>query len=111
MKMKHVSEARPVENPPHIFRKTLAYNAEAMLCSFELKKGARIPLHNHRATQIGYVISGHVQFLGEDPKDSFEVCSGDSYVFDTYKKHGAIALEDTCFIEVFSPARDEYKDF
>jgi quercetin dioxygenase-like cupin family protein len=94
-----------------VFRKTLAYNEEAMLCSFELKKGARIPLHNHRATQIGYVVSGHVQFLVEDAKDNFEAATGDSYVFDAYKTHGAIALEDTFYVEVFAPTRDEYKDF
>lgn len=110
MKMKNINVANAVENPPLVFRKTLAWNAEAMLCSFALKKGARIPLHNHRATQIGYVLSGHVQFLGETAEDTFEVSEGDSYVFDSFKTHGAIALEDTCFIEVFSPARDEYKD-
>ncbi len=111
MKMKHISEAGPVENPAQIFRKTLAYNDEAMLCSFELKKGARIPLHHHRATQIGYVVSGHVRFLAENEADNFEASTGDSYVFNAHEMHGTIALEDTFYIEVFAPARDEYKDF
>ena len=111
MKMKSANEARAVENPPQVFRKTLAYNQEAMLCRFDLKKGARIPLHNHKAVQIGYVISGYVCFLAENENENFEVTAGDSYVFDAYRKHGAIALQDTTFIEVFSPSRDEYKDF
>ncbi|MFA6817033.1 MAG: cupin domain-containing protein [Lentisphaeria bacterium] len=111
MKMKNLNEGKAIENPPCVFRKTLAYNDEAMLCSFELKKGARIPLHNHRATQIGYVISGKVQFTSEDDKTNFEASTGDSYVFDAYKTHGAIALEDTFYIEFFTPSRNEYKDF
>ncbi|GAI63798.1 unnamed protein product, partial [marine sediment metagenome] len=33
----------------------------------------------------------------------------DSYVFDSNEKHGAIILEDTDVIDVFSPAREDYK--
>ncbi len=41
-----------------IARRTLAFNDEAMLCHFNMGKGATIPLHNHRASQVGYVVSG-----------------------------------------------------
>ena len=111
MKMKSVREGKPVENPPGIIRKTLAYDDEAMLCHFGLAKGAKIPLHEHRAVQIGYVIRGRVRFLAENPADEFEGGPGDSYVFSAHVKHGTIALEDGEYIEVFAPSRDEYKDF
>ena len=111
MKMKNIKDAKGVENPPGVTRKTLSYNAEAMLCTFALKKGAKIPLHNHRATQIGYIIKGKARFLAEDPADEFQGCTGDSYVFGPHVKHGTVALEDTDYVEVFTPARDEYKDF
>ena len=68
-KMKNVDEGKPVENPPGVIRKTLSYNNEAMLCHFLLHKGAKIPLHNHRATQIGYIVKG------KGRKESFESCS------------------------------------
>ena len=110
-KMKNIDEGKPVENPPGIVRKTLSYNDEAMLCSFMLQKGAQIPLHNHRATQIGYIVRGKVRFLAADEKDEFEAGTGDSYVFDPHAEHGTIALEETEYIEVFSPSRDEFKDF
>ena len=109
MKKKNVQEGTPVENPPGIIRKTLAYDDEAMLCHFDLHKGARIPLHSHRAAQIGYVIKGRVRFLAERPEDGFEVGPGDSYVFSADVKHGADVLEDSEFIEFFTPSRDEYK--
>ena len=111
MKMKNANEVDGVENPPGILRKTLAYNHEAMLCHFKLDKGSQIPLHSHRASQIGYVVKGKVRFRAEKPEDEFEVAAGDSYVFSEHVKHGADILEDSELIEVFSPMREEYKDF
>ena len=111
MKTKSVSEAKPIENPPGVVRKTLSYNDEAMLCHFTLEKSAHIPLHNHRATQIGFIVSGRARFLAEDPADEFEGGPGQSYVFSRFVKHGTVALQPTEYIEVFAPVRDEYKDF
>ena len=111
MKMKNVATGQPVENPEGVTRKTLSYNDEAMLCHFILKKGSEIPLHDHRASQIGYVVSGKCRFLAGKPEDEFEAGTGDSYVFGPFVKHGTVALEDTEYVEVFTPSRDEYKDF
>jgi quercetin dioxygenase-like cupin family protein len=97
----------PVEKPENIFRRTLAYNNEVMLCHFEMKKGANIPLHNHEHVQIGYVIKGALRFITE--KGDMPVKMGDSYVFNSYEKHGAEVLENSEVIEVFAPCRDEYK--
>lgn len=111
MKMKSLDTGEPKENPEGVTRRTLSYNDEAMLCHFRIKKGAQIPLHNHRATQIGYVVSGRATFLAEEPASEFEAGTGESYVFDAFVKHGTVALEDTEYVEVFVPPRDEYKDF
>ncbi|TFG00428.1 MAG: cupin domain-containing protein [Promethearchaeota archaeon] len=90
-----------------IYRKTLAYNDETMLCFFRLEKDAIIPLHYHKATQIGYLIKGKIKFILDN--NEFIAQPGDSYVFDSNEKHGAEILEDSEVIEVFSPAREEYK--
>lgn len=111
MKMLNLSQAEPIENPPGVVRRTMAYNEEAMLCHFRLDKGARIPLHSHRASQIGYIIRGRARFLAEKSEDEFEVDAGDSYVFGPHVKHGTVALENGEYVEVFVPAREEYKDF
>ena len=111
MKRINVNQAKSVENPPGVARKTITYNGEVMLCHFVLRKGAQIPLHEHRATQAGYLMKGKVRFLMEKPNGSFEAGQGDSYVFDPFTKHGCIALEDSEYVEAFTPARDEYKDF
>ena len=111
MKQKSVETATPIENPEKVVRRTLAYNDEIMLCHFQLEEGARIPLHNHPAVQTGYIISGRMQFIGKADSDTFEVGPGDAYAFESEKHHGGVALEDSVFVEVFAPSRDEYKDF
>ncbi|MBA7659980.1 hypothetical protein ES703_67979 [subsurface metagenome] len=90
-----------------IYRKTLAYNKNMMLCHFNLIKGSQIPLHSHKEHQIGYVLKGKLKFITENGE--FIAKEGDSYVFDSNEKHGAIILEDTDVIDVFSPAREDYK--
>ena len=108
MKQKNLEDAKAVENPPGVVRKTLAYNKETMLCHFTLKKGAKIPLHNHPPVQIGYILSGHARFLGDN---EFEAKAGEAYCIESGVTHGTEALEDTVYVEVFSPSREEYEDF
>ena len=91
-----------------VYRKTMAYNDSVMLCYFDLEKNAEIPLHDHEAHQIGYVVSGKIQFITETRGD-FLAQEGDSYVFDSREKHGARVLETAEVIEVFCPTRNEYK--
>lgn len=108
MQGKSLNETDGVENPPGIVRRTLAHNEQVMLCHFELKKGSSIPLHHHRPSQIGYVLRGRVRFISDRHPAGFEVAAGDSYVFDPDEQHGAEALEDSAYVEVFSPSRPEY---
>ena len=105
---KNSSQAPAVEGPDGIFRRTLVHNDEVMLCHFELKQGARIPLHHHKPAQIGYVVSGRVRFTSGRHPEGFTVTTGDGYVFNPEEEHGAEALEDSVFVEVFSPSRPEY---
>jgi quercetin dioxygenase-like cupin family protein len=89
-----------------IYRKTLAYNDHLMLCYFMLHKGSEVPIHFHKEYQIGYVLKGKLKFITEN--GSFIVKEGDSYVFESYEKHGAIILEDSNLIDVFNPSREDY---
>ncbi len=99
----------PVELRPGIDRKTLVYDEHNMLCHFHLKKGAVLELHQHEAAQTGYVIRGKVEFFKEDGS-SFIVTDGSAYLFPSMEKHGSHVLEDTDFIEYFTPSRPEYVD-
>ena len=90
-----------------VYRKTLLYSKNLMLCHFTLEKNANIPLHTHKEHQIGYVIKGKLQFITEEGE--FIAKEGDSYIFDSNEKHGATVLEDSEVIDIFNPAREDYK--
>jgi len=105
----NLKDHKPVEMLPGIFRTTLTYNEQMMLCHFIMKKGATIPLHNHKAVQNGYVIKGKVRFFTKE-NDSIIVEAGSSYVFDSEEYHGSEVLEDSELIESFTPMRPEYID-
>jgi len=100
-------EGASVEMQPGIVRTTMAYNEQLMVCHFALTKGAVIPLHNHTASQSGFVLQGKVRLFLAD-ESSLIAARGDGYVFDPDEPHGAEALEDTELIECFSPLRPEY---
>lgn len=104
-----LSEQKTVEFIPGIFRTTMSYNDNCMLCHFRLTKGASIKLHHHTAVQNGYVINGKIRFFKEGGK-SFIVGNGDGYIFGSNEPHGSEVLEDTELVECFTPMRPEYAD-
>ena len=109
MKKNHLNKnsVNSVEALPGIYRKTLIYNEDMMLCHFILDKNSNVPLHSHKEHQIGYVIKGKLQFFTEN--EEFLAQKGESYVFKSNEKHGAKVLEDSEVIDVFNPPREDYK--
>jgi quercetin dioxygenase-like cupin family protein len=105
--LSRLDPARKVALRPGIDRVTMSYNDQNMLCYFYLKKGAVLELHTHEAVQNGFVIKGRVRFFKKDGS-GFEVSAGDGYIFDSNEPHGSEILEDSEFIECFSPMRPEY---
>ena len=103
----NVEALKQVEVFPGIFRKTMSYNAETMLCHFTMKKGAKVPPHNHAAVQVGYLMSGRVRFAFGDGTSAV-MKPGASYIFDSMETHSADVLEDSEVIECFTPMRPEY---
>jgi quercetin dioxygenase-like cupin family protein len=101
------SDTASVENPPGIFRTTIAYNDQVMLCHFFLRKGAKIPFHKHVASQNGYLIRGKLRMLWEDGRE-FMAEPGSGWCFASNVSHGAEVLEDSEAVECFAPARTEY---
>jgi quercetin dioxygenase-like cupin family protein len=104
-----VGDNPPVEIRPGIFRSTLVYNKENMLCHFHENAGARVDLHTHVPMQCGYVLSGKVKFFDAQGNERI-LGPGDGYLFQSNEPHGSVALEETDLIECFTPARPEYLD-
>jgi transaldolase len=104
-----VGDNPSVEIRPGIFRSTLVYNQDNMLCHFHENAGAPVDLHTHVAIQCGYVLHGKVKFFDAQGNERILV-PGDGYLFNSNEPHGSVALEETDLIECFSPARPEYLD-
>ena len=100
------ADAQPVEMLPGLIRRTLAWGEKALMCEFTAEEGVIIPMHSHPHEQVGYVISGRVEFTVED--ESYVARAGDSYAIPGHVEHAAHFLEPTVLVEVFSPVREEY---
>lgn len=103
----NISDAKSVEALPGLIRTTLAYTQDQMICHFTVKAGVKMPMHTHEAAQIGYIVSGKMIFEREGDT-SLPVSAGSGYCFYPNEPHRLVALEDTEFIEVFTPYREEY---
>jgi quercetin dioxygenase-like cupin family protein len=100
-------DTAPVEKPPGVFRTTMTYNEQNMLCHFVLRKDAQIPFHSHEAAQTGYLIRGRMRMKWEDGRE-FIAVPGSSWCFDSNVPHGADVLEESEAVECFAPARPDY---
>ena len=86
--------------------KTLVHGEKTLLAEFQMKKGNRLPQHEHPHEQTGYLIKGHIRlYIGES---AFEAEPGDSWCIPAHVEHGAEVLEDSIAVEVFSPVREDY---
>ncbi len=103
-----LEELSAVEGSRGIFRTTLAFDEQLMVCHFRMTRGAEVELHSHPATQAGYIISGRVRFRRGTEGGGFVAMPGTSYVFEAGESHGATVLEEALVIECFAPARPEY---
>jgi quercetin dioxygenase-like cupin family protein len=101
------SSANPVEMLPGVIRRTITDGERMMLCEIRMKKDAVVPLHTHPHEQTGYLVSGRCRFqIGDEIR---ELAAGDCWMVPGGAEHEATALEDSVFIDVFSPPREEYR--
>jgi quercetin dioxygenase-like cupin family protein len=90
-----------------ISRKIVTGDRE-MLAQIYLKKGALVPMHQHEAEQMTYILQGALRFLvgGEETT----VREGEVLLIPSNVPHQAEALDDTFELDVFSPIRQDWLD-
>ncbi len=80
-----------------------------MMSFVELEAGAIVPRHHHEHEQMGYIISGVLEFqIGAETK----TCrAGDSYLAPSNIPHEAKVADEgpAKVLDIFSPPREEYK--
>src|SRR6056297_3313942 len=95
------------EPRPGILFKTLTFGDHTHMLQFELSNGVELTEHTHPEAQIGYLISGKLEFLIDGQQYIAE--PGDSWCINGNVLHYAKALEDCEVIEVFHPQREDLK--
>ena len=85
------------------------YGERIMMSFADLEAGAIVPEHSHEHEQMGYVISGVLEFrIGDETK----VCrAGDSCLAPSNVLHGARVSDEgpAKILDIFSPPREDYK--
>lgn len=83
-------------------------HAQNMSIAFwEVEKGAQVPEHSHMHEQVMHVLEGTFEFTLDGATQIYN--PGDIVIIGPYKKHSGKALTPCKLMDVFSPAREEYK--
>jgi quercetin dioxygenase-like cupin family protein len=98
-----------VEVMPGIKIKTLNHGNSSLMAEFLLTKGALLSEHSHVHEQTGYLVKGRIRLIIDGTGRVME--PGDSWSIPSNVVHKAEIEEDAVAIEVFVPAREDYKKY
>lgn len=87
-------------------RKILNSDGALMMVEVTMEKRGVGKMHAHPHQQISYVVKGSIEFTIEDKKQV--VRPGDSVYIASGLNHGALALEDSVIVNVFTPIRKDF---
>ena len=87
-------------------RKILGYDSDLMMTVVEFKQGSIGYRHMHPHRQVTYVRSGSFEVQVGAEKHLLK--SGDCFFILPNLEHGVVALEDSCLVDVFTPAREDF---
>ncbi|WP_422348897.1 cupin domain-containing protein [Flagellimonas sp.] len=74
---------------------------------WEVEKDAVVPEHHHVHEQIMHVLEGEFEFTLDGRTQTY--LAGDVVVIPSNTPHGGKALTPCKLMDVFSPAREEYR--
>jgi len=87
-------------------RKILGYDSSLMMVVVEFKKASIGYVHKHPHRQVTYVQSGSFEVQVDGKKHVLR--TGDCFFILPDLEHGVVALEDSCLVDVFTPAREDF---
>jgi quercetin dioxygenase-like cupin family protein len=99
-------EVPRVEVSPMVSRQVI-HTPYATLARISFKRGACAPLHRHLHEQLTNILSGKLQLDVDGVKVTLE--PGQVLRVPGDVPHSAEALEDTLVLDVFTPARSDWK--
>lgn len=91
---------------PGVFGKFI-HGEQLSWAFWRILEGAEVPLHHHIHEQMMHVVSGRFELQIGDKTHIYE--TGDVVVIPSNIPHYGIALTDCKLMDIFTPARDEYR--
>ncbi len=108
MKLIAQAEHEPVfTTPDGAQRRILSYGGGMMLVQFSFDADATSWHHNHPHEQLGYVVSGEIDFV-MDGQETVRLKAGGSYYVPANIKHHIVTYAPTVLIDAFTPVREDF---
>jgi len=95
-----------LEKVTEMISRKLVTGEREMLAQIYLKKGALVPMHQHEAEQMTYILQGALRFMVDGQE--ITVREGEVLHLPSNVPHQAEALDDTFELDVFSPIRHDW---
>lgn len=89
------------------FHGKLVHSDHMSIAFWQVKKGAEVPEHAHMNEQIMHVMEGDFELTLDGDTQIYG--PGDIVIIAPHKKHSGRALTACKLMDVFSPAREEYR--
>ena len=77
-----------------------------MFLLVDLKVGQIVPEHRHLHEQMGICLKGKAEFISGE--NNFLIEAGTFYWMKPNEPHSVKVLEESIFLDVFSPSREDY---
>ena len=103
----HADQEPAIATPDGAQRKVLSYGEKLMLVQFTFQANATSWLHGHPHEQVGYVVSGEIDFIMEG-REPTRLVAGGSYYVPPNVKHNITTHAPTVLIDAFTPIREDF---
>ena len=104
----HRWEDIPEEPLNELLSRKIISGERTMLAHIYLKKGCVVPAHSHDNEQMTYILKGALRFTINGKEILLK--AGEVMHIPSNVVHGAVAVEDTLDVDVFSPPRQDWLD-
>lgn len=102
----NLSKIKAKEIQPGLYGK-MVHGKQLTWAFWEVEQGAGVPEHHHPHEQMMHVLEGEFKFMLYGETKIYT--SGDVVVIPSNIPHAGIALTPCKLMDVFSPAREDYK--
>ncbi len=108
MKLIAQAENEPaIATPDGAQRRILSYGGRLMLVQFTFDAGVTSWHHSHSHEQLGYVVSGEIDFV-MDGQETARLTAGGSYYVPPNVPHHIVTYTPTVLIDAFTPVREDF---